>query len=125
MLATVPRRINTFGSETYNAHDMHALLREQLEKNTADLRAWEERLISQSEACGKTITLARQCLDEEQKQFDELTNALQKIWDLQMGKHVPFMRHYETEPERFPPSTPEDSHLHDECMSVCDEAPIS
>ena len=123
MLATVPRRTNALGTETYNAHDVHAMLRAQLEKGTADLREWEELLIAQSEAREKTIALAKKCLEEEQGQLDELAAALQKIWDLQLDNMR--MRHFETEPEMVAPPTPEDAYMHDEYLSICDETSAS
>ena len=123
MLAAVPRRTDALGTETYNAHDVHALLREQIEKGTADLQEWEKLLIAQSEAREKTIALAKKCLEEEQQQLDELTAALQEIWDLQL--HNIRVRHFGTEPELVAPPTPEDAYMHGEQLAICDDESVS
>ena len=119
MLAAVPRRTNEFGTEMYNAQDVHALLREQLEKGTADLREWEELLIAQSAAREKTIEIAKKCLAEEQGQLDEITAALQKIWDRQLDDIR--VRHFGSKQEAVAPPTPEDAYMHDESLAICDE----
>ena len=121
MLAAVPRRTNALGTETYNAHDVHALLCVQLEKGTADLCDWEETLIAQSEARKRAIALAKKVLEEEQGQLDELTAALQKIWDLQLGDIR--MRHLETEPEVVAPPTPDDAHMRNELVDLSSPPP--
>ena len=109
MLAMVPRRTDALGTETYNAPDVHALLQDQLEKGTADLREWEDFLIAQSAAREKTVEAARKCLAEEQQQLDAITASLQQVWDRQLEEVRE--RLFGSEHEADFPRTPEDAYL--------------